>query len=168
MDQGRLDIGQFGTWYRDIEYISIKPPIVGFNPTDPRDLDRYSVETMLGWVGLDVPDNVKQYCQQSFPCTADHWFSVQLMQPATILPLHTDTYSRYSTENQCTVDKIRRIIVFLEDWQSGHISEVDQNPITNWRKGDWISWTGSTEHMAANIGHRPRYTLQITTRITND
>ena len=55
-----------------------------------------------------------------------------------------------------------RIIVFLEDWQSGHYLEINGEPIIEWSAGDWVGWNYDTPHLAANIGMTDRYTMQIT------
>jgi hypothetical protein len=55
--------------------------------------------------------------------------------------------------------------VFLEDWKSGHYFEGLGTPITQWHAGQTIEWSYDTPHMAANIGTKPRYTLQITGHI---
>jgi len=52
--------------------------------------------------------------------------------------------------------------VFLEDWQPGHILEIDGSPISQWHAGDYVIWNYDTPHMAANLGLVPRYTAQIT------
>jgi hypothetical protein len=86
------------------------------------------------------------------------------MDTCTILPVHQDTYKRYvelfKLEGQ--EHSIRRAIVFLEDWASGHYLELDNIPVTGWRKGFTVIWAYDRPHMAANIGLTPRYTLQIT------
>ena len=86
------------------------------------------------------------------------------MDPGSSLPLHVDTYRRYvelynlhGKENT-----IRRAIVFLEPWQSGHYAECDNIPYTNWIAGFTIVWVWDAPHVAANMGMSPRYTLQIT------
>ena len=58
--------------------------------------------------------------------------------------------------------KIRRAIVFLEDWKSGHYLELQGKPIVEWKKGFTVIGAYDAPHMAANIGLNPRYTLQIT------
>lgn len=79
------------------------------------------------------------------------------------LPLHQDHYVNYIKINNVEdPTQIRRGIVFLEDWQSGHYLEIDNRAILNWQAGDWVSWTYDTPHYAANIGQQPRYTVQIT------
>ena len=86
------------------------------------------------------------------------------MDTNTILPVHRDLYKRYVElfNLQGKESSIYRAIVFLEDWQSGHYLEIDNEPITRWRAGDAVEWRYDAPHMAANIGLLPRYTLQIT------
>lgn len=86
------------------------------------------------------------------------------MTTATILPTHVDTYKKYIEvfDLKGKEHTFKRALVFLEDWASGHYLEVESNPIVKWKKGDYLIWTKSTPHMAANIGTEPRYTLQIT------
>lgn len=88
---------------------------------------------------------------------------VYCMTPGTIMPEHQDFYKKYrSLYNLSDSKNICRVIVFLEDWKSGHYFEIDKTPIVNWKAGDYISWKNSTIHMAANVGSENRYTLQIT------
>jgi len=85
------------------------------------------------------------------------------MTTATILPTHSDTYKKYIEIFKVKdPSSIRRALVFLEDWSSGHYLEVDGKPILEWQQGNYIIWKYNTPHMAANIGTEPRYTLQIT------
>ena len=86
------------------------------------------------------------------------------MTTGTVLPVHSDLYLKYidlfDLEGQ--EHTIRRAIVFLEDWKSGHYFEGNGVPMTEWSAGTVVEWTYDTTHMAANIGLEPRYTLQIT------
>jgi len=86
------------------------------------------------------------------------------MATGTVLPTHQDTYKRYVElfNLQGKEHTIRRAIVFLEDWQSGHYLELKGKPVTGWRAGFTPVWAYDAPHMAANIGTTPRYTLQIT------
>lgn len=85
------------------------------------------------------------------------------MTAGIVLPEHGDTYAKFR-EIYGVPDSavIMRAIIFLEDWQSGHYLEIDQTPVVAWRAGDGIFWQDDTPHLAANMGHTPRYTLQIT------
>jgi len=85
------------------------------------------------------------------------------MNTGDILPAHRDTYEVYrKINNIADSSTINRVIIFLEDWCPGHIFEIAETPITNWKAGDYVLWNYNTEHMAANIGLEPRYTMQIT------
>jgi hypothetical protein len=86
------------------------------------------------------------------------------MDTGTILPVHQDIYKKYIDvfDLQGQEHRIRRAIVFLEDWASGHYLELGNIPVTGWRKGFTVIWAYDRPHMAANIGLTPRYTLQIT------
>jgi hypothetical protein len=96
-----------------------------------------------------------------FPLQNFSW-SIYRMGPGTVLPEHSDTYAKfkeiYRTKNQT----IMRAIVFLQDWASGHYLEMNGEPIVKWRAGDWVIWSDSFPHVAANMGKTNRYTLQIT------
>ena len=86
------------------------------------------------------------------------------MDTGTILPTHSDLYAKYiDLFNLKGREKtIRRAIVFLEDWASGHYAECCDEPYVNWRAGNIIEWEYDAPHLAANLGLTPRYTLQIT------
>lgn len=89
------------------------------------------------------------------------------MSPGTILPTHADLYVKYIQLFGLTgrEQSIRRAIVFLEDWQSGHYFEMMDEPMIKWQAGQVVEWSYDTPHMAANMGTTPRYTLQITGHI---
>jgi hypothetical protein len=86
------------------------------------------------------------------------------MATGTILPTHGDLYKKYIElfSLQGKEHTIRRAVVFLEDWKSGHYFEGCNVPVINWRAGDTVEWQYDTPHLAANLGNFPRYTLQIT------
>mgnify|MGYP003344019637 CR=1 FL=1 len=89
------------------------------------------------------------------------------MATGTVLPTHRDLYLKYIDlfDLQGQEHTIRRAIVFLENWKSGHYFEGLEVPLTEWTAGTVVEWTYDTPHMAANIGLEPRYTLQITGHI---
>lgn len=85
------------------------------------------------------------------------------MEPGDIMPTHSDTFSKFKDlHNISQSDEIHRAIIFLEDWKSGHIFEINNTPVTNWKAGDYVVWKNDTPHMAANLGTEPRYTAQLT------
>lgn len=84
------------------------------------------------------------------------------MGTGVILPVHKDTYAKYRQIFNVRLKDCVRVVVYLEDWKSGHISEINGVPITNWRAGDYVFWKSDTPHLAANIGTEKRFTLQLT------
>lgn len=86
------------------------------------------------------------------------------MTTGTVLPTHSDLYVKYINlfNLQGQEHKIRRAVVFLEDWKPGHYSEIADCGMVNWKAGTVLEWTYDTPHAAANIGIEDRYTLQIT------
>lgn len=100
--------------------------------------------------------------REYFPWRYFSW-SVYRMGPGTTLPNHSDTYSRFrSIYNIKDISSVFRAVVFLEDWQSGHYFEINEDPVTEWAAGETIIWKNDVEHLAANMGMTNRYTLQIT------
>jgi hypothetical protein len=86
------------------------------------------------------------------------------MNTGTVLPTHGDLYLKYIElyNLQGQEQRIRRAVIFLQDWQPGHYAEYLGEPLVKWTAGTVIEWTYDTPHMAANLGLIPRYTLQIT------
>jgi hypothetical protein len=86
------------------------------------------------------------------------------MHTGTVMPNHSDLYRRYielfNLAGRETT--IRRALVLLEDWKSGHYLEVMGSSVVEWSAGTVLQWTYDTPHMAANIGLEDRYTLQVT------
>lgn len=89
-------------------------------------------------------------------------YTVYKMNTGVVMPLHIDHFDTYCKIFNTPVNDVWRCIVALEDWQSGHYLEIDNTPITNYKAGEYVMWSHEEEHMAANIGCNPRYTLQIT------
>jgi len=107
------------------------------------------------------PDWVQPF-RQIFPFENLGW-SFYRMPPGSVLPAHRDTYDRFKLIHGLdTTHSVVRTIVFLEDWASGHYLEMDGQPFTGWRAGDWVSWRDDFLHLAANMGRTDRYTLQLT------
>jgi hypothetical protein len=85
------------------------------------------------------------------------------MNTLEMFPVHQDHYVSYQQKFNITdPTMIWRCIVFLEDWKSGHYMEIDEEPIVNWRRGNYVMWNYNVPHFAGNFGIEPRYTMQIT------
>jgi len=106
-------------------------------------------------------NSIVEWFEQTYDVT-DVGTSYYRMGTGVILPIHKDTYTKYRQLFDVRLKDCVRVVVYLENWKSGHISEVDDVPITDWRAGDYIFWESDTPHLAANIGLDKRYTLQLT------
>lgn len=104
---------------------------------------------------------IEYYQQQGWK---DIGTSYYRMTSGTVMPVHRDLYKKYVElfDLQGREQDIRRALVLLEDWQPGHYLEVDGRAFVEWSAGTTVEWIYDTPHMAANIGLRDRYTLQIT------
>jgi len=79
-----------------------------------------------------------------------------------ILPWHQDNYPTYCKNHGVVdVESIVRIVVLLNDSTPGQQLWIGDRLCAG-PAGSWFAWTGSTEHMAANLSKEPRYALQIT------
>ena len=154
----------------DNEYKTLDYHVVPFN--NPADVNLWITQGYSGKIVGDLCDMERpqpSWNQQIIDYYAslgwqDIGTAYYRMTTGTVMPEHKDLYKKYiSLHNlQGREHTIRRAVVFLEDWQSGHYLEIDQRPVTNWRAGQTVEWYYDTPHMAANLGLAPRYTLQIT------
>jgi hypothetical protein len=113
------------------------------------------------------PDWVSRF-RHFLPLKHFSW-SVYRMRPGTTLPEHSDTYAKFREIYDISDDvSIRRYVIFLENWDSGHYLEIDQTPLQPWLAGAAVFWHDSLPHLAANVGKTDRYTLQITGIIDPD
>ena len=160
---GYVEINHLQDWYKHISYSLHPDPLSGFNFVDPEDISRYKIECMCAYISRDISNNIQDFFNNQFSWLNHKTYSVQKLKPGMLLPWHTDTYAFFcKTNNISDFNDITRVILFLDNWQPGHISEVGNTVNTKYTAGDWVSWTGQTPHIAANLGHTDRYTLQIT------
>lgn len=161
---GYISLAGIEGFHQELNYQLHPDPLTGFNFVDPLDRDRYTTDQLNVYISRDIDDVTKQFFVKQFEwILTDPAFSIQKLAPGMLLPMHTDQYGFYRQSNNVTeIDDIVRIIVFLEPWQNGHISEINQTSNFNWHAGSWYGWRGATPHMAANLGQTDRYTLQIT------
>ena len=84
------------------------------------------------------------------------------LMPGELLPYHVDHYHRYCNYHNVELSRVRRIIIFLQDWQPGFLFEIEHVPVTQYSAGRCVIWENDAVHMAGNLGFVPRYTLQVT------
>lgn len=160
---GSLDIDSFGDFYSTVEYERPEDATRGINYTNPLDSERYKKEYIKACIHQGVRKDVEEYLKKEFSWLRNHSFALSLMEPGMILPLHKDRYNYYiKMHNILDVNSICRVIIFLEEWKQGHVSQIGKKLTPQWEAGDWVYWTGETDHLAANLGNENRYVLQLT------
>lgn len=138
-------------------------PNIGFDLVDIKDKDRYQGLITADRI-TELPEVLKSDAlDREFNWLDNKIYAVHRMNPGTLLPIHKDLYRYYKSNNGIEdVNDIIRVIVFLDHWHSGQLLEIEGQMIVNWQAGDWYMWRGGDAHLAANLGHENRYTLQIT------
>ena len=85
--------------------------------------------------------------------------------PGNTNPWHFDAYGGVKKKgnlNNADSKKIKRYLLFLEDWDWGHIIQVGNNVLSQWKAGDIYTWNYGMYHLSANVGISPKWTCQIT------
>ena len=80
--------------------------------------------------------------------------------PGHSLPLHCDGFEGFKRlygDGEAT-----RFFVAISDWDWGHVFQMHDNMISNWRPGDTYIVPKGVFHASANFGINPKYTLTIT------
>lgn len=88
-----------------------------------------------------------------------------LQSPGNIMPWHQDNFHFFKRQNPKHSAFIVRFIVFMKDWDVGHIIQAGDSAITNWQAGDVILWHPTRWHLSANIGISDKWTTNVTGRL---
>jgi hypothetical protein len=93
--------------------------------------------------------------------------AVNLFKPGQYLPVHIDLFEKYRQVHNLNKDReIVRIIVMLENSESGQISQVCDETFGNWSAGFFLQWQESDSHAFYNFSMKDRYAVQITGTIS--
>ena len=88
--------------------------------------------------------------------------------PGNILPWHSDKFYKIKQDHpDVDAEKIVRANVFMEDWKIGHILQIEQNVISDWKKGSGYVWSSGVYHLSGNLGLEDKYTLQVSGLLLN-
>lgn len=88
--------------------------------------------------------------------------AIHRQDPGQVLPWHLDRFFMLKRLFPNNKKPIYRFLMFMEDWKIGHILEVEDTIIPNWKKGDVIVWHPGTLHLSANVGLEKKWTCNIT------
>lgn len=106
----------------------------------------------------------KDICEQ---LPLDHALATVTRQDVgNILPWHKDRY--FYLKNRFPEDKrpVWRFLLFLSDWEIGHIIQVKNSIYSNWKQGDVVVWQPDSYHLSANVGLKTKWTCNITGFLT--
>ena len=87
---------------------------------------------------------------------------IRLLQynPGNGIPLHTDSFNAYKTQNGS--GNITRYFVAISPWDWGHFLQVHDKMIHHWKPGYTLEIPDGVFHLSANFGIAPKLTLTIT------
>jgi len=78
-----------------------------------------------------------------------------------VIPPHAVSVTDYCIENRADPDDVMIGVLMLEDWQPGHLLEIDGVPYTGWKQGDWFKFWSNRQISYANVGKKKMYMLQL-------
>lgn len=119
----------------------------------------YTSENTTYFRAFAVTNDIHDFCKTLFPR-----YSVGIMKqpPGQTLPSHEDTFFKFAKEHNADPYECIRVNIFLEDWQSGHYFEINENPVLHWKQGDAIIIARDEPHLSGNMGLTNKYTMQVT------
>lgn len=103
------------------------------------------------WTSIFIPDN-----------WTDVGIAFDRADPGYIIPMHRDHFKNYCIRFNHPRTRVKRRLVFIEDWKDGHYFQLGDQVYHNWSQGDYVEWGSESRHMGANVGSQPRYTCQVT------
>ena len=85
------------------------------------------------------------------------------VSPGHVIPWHYDSYVFYKQTNNIEEENnVERHIIFPFSWHWGHIYQIGNNVISNWKEGERYTWPIFRYHLAVNAGVKDLYLLAIT------
>ena len=81
--------------------------------------------------------------------------------PGHCIPIHRDEFYQIKMKYPDRKETKVRANIFLEDWKMGHFLQHGSTVETYWSAGEGCMWDREVEHLSANAGLEPKYTLQI-------
>jgi hypothetical protein len=116
--------------------------------------------------GEDCPQWAMDVCNK-FDWVQYKQVTINKLTTGTFIPPHVDSMYRLKQDlknNQDTLENLElvRINIFLQDHQLGHWLNIDDESFDNYNKGDYTFIFPGVIHTVANLGYKPRYTMQIT------
>jgi hypothetical protein len=105
-------------------------------------------------------------CNKTF-----HSFNFMRIPAGMIIPWHCDTYAYFVKKFDIApeeITRVKRAIVFMEDWSFGQTAQFGRSALCHWEAGDVYSWDHAAWHGVANFGSKPITVMQVTYYDTTD
>lgn len=124
-----------------------------------------SCRTISNFVGLDY-DTANMGARRDYGYESFH-----MQRPGQFLMYHHDLYYAVIRDADMELawkpEKLRRFVIFMEDWQPGHVWIVGNTNYSHWKKGECITWNWQDmPHGTANLSPKTRYSLHLTGYMT--
>ena len=117
------------------------------------------------FLGLDF-DQAQAGAQRDYGYDSFH-----IQRPGQILMMHHDIYSAVIRDKDQELawkpEKLKRFVIFMEDWKPGHIWAVGNTTWSHWRAGECITWNhNDMPHATCNLSSKSRYSVHLTGYLT--
>jgi hypothetical protein len=117
------------------------------------------------FLGLDF-DMAQKGAQRDYGYDSFH-----IQRPGQFLMMHYDIYSAvirdFDQELAWKPEKLKRFVIFMEDWHPGHVWCVGNTQYSHWKAGECITWNhNDMPHATANLSMKPRYSVHLTGYLT--
>ena len=95
-------------------------------------------------------------------CLDDAVSRPTLQPPGNIMPWHQDQFYHFKRKYPDKHNYIVRFIVFMKDWEAGHLLQAGDEIVSHWCAGDIILWHPDRYHIAMNAGISNKWTQNVT------
>lgn len=137
--------------YRHVPHANIPSAWKKYPKQSLKHLEYGSKTKHLSWFDNFRPSNAKKV-----------GYLFTKLESGNVVPPHKDHFKNFAKYHNVPLSKIKRRLVFVEDWKAGHYFQVNNKVFVNWVSGDFVEWTRKDKHFGGNLGLIPRYILQIT------
>jgi hypothetical protein len=118
-------------------------------------------KAISNFIGLDY-DSAQSGAQRDYGYDSFH-----IQRPGQMLMYHHDLYYAIIRDEDPELswkpEKLRRFVIFMEDWQPGHVWIAGNTTYSHWKAGECITWSWvDMPHGTANLSPNSRYSLHLT------
>lgn len=130
----------------------------------------YTEHNTRVWKSTNLKEPLEFNWQESLisQLPIDHGIATLTRQdPGQVLPWHVDKFYMLRRLNPSDPRMIVRFLIFFQDWDIGHLLQIGNDVLYNWKRGDVYVWTQNAPHVSANIGLTQKWTCNVTGFLTD-